>query len=124
MASQVLSGTSNPSYTNNTGQNVRIIINYMRSSSNTITLNWANNATATSNSVLAIGKDLCFFVGSDNYGELDFPAYVAKNFVLSGSRTSLDTKINTALPTEIMLSPNQTFSASCGIYNILVITES
>ena len=29
MASQVLSGASNPSYTNNTGQNVRVVINYM-----------------------------------------------------------------------------------------------
>ena len=30
MASQVLSGSSNPSYTNNTGQNVRVVINFMR----------------------------------------------------------------------------------------------
>ena len=30
MASQVLSGTSNPSYTNNTGENVRVVINFMQ----------------------------------------------------------------------------------------------
>lgn len=38
MASQVLSGASNPSYTNNTGQNVRIIFNFL---SNATSVNWA-----------------------------------------------------------------------------------
>ncbi len=45
MASEVRSGTSNPSYTNNTGQNVRIVINYMKSllssGSARISLTWA-----------------------------------------------------------------------------------
>lgn len=53
MASQVLSGASNASYTNNTGQNVRLIINYM---SNVTSMTWAGvtvNASATT-----IGKDI------------------------------------------------------------------
>jgi hypothetical protein len=29
-----------------------------------------------------------------------------------------------ALPTEIFLSPNQSFSATCGAYNIIAMTES
>ena len=39
MASQVLSGTGDVTYTNNTGQNVRIVINYMRiyNTSSTVT---------------------------------------------------------------------------------------
>lgn len=40
MASQILSGASNPSYTNNTGQNVRLVINHM---SNTTQVSWAGN---------------------------------------------------------------------------------
>lgn len=58
MASQILSGASNPSYTNNTGQNVRIIINYMYSDSNdVITLNWAG-VSITEGSIEAIGKNI------------------------------------------------------------------
>jgi len=53
MASQVLSGATNASYTNNTGQNVRLIINYM---SNVTSMTWANvNVTAESTT---IGKDI------------------------------------------------------------------
>ena len=33
MSAQVLSGSSDATYTNNTGENVRVIINYMQSSS-------------------------------------------------------------------------------------------
>jgi hypothetical protein len=53
MASQVLSGATNASYTNNTGQNVRLIINYM---SNVTSMTWAGvNVTA---SATTIGKDI------------------------------------------------------------------
>lgn len=38
MAAQVLSGSSNPSYTNNTGQNVRLVINSLR---NCTAISWA-----------------------------------------------------------------------------------
>lgn len=53
MASQVLSGAANASYTNNTGQNVRLIINYM---SRVTSMTWAGvNVTA---SATTIGKDI------------------------------------------------------------------
>ena len=53
MASQVLSGATNASYTNNTGQNVRLIINYM---SRVTSMTWAGvNVTASSTT---IGKDI------------------------------------------------------------------
>ena len=35
MAATVLSGTGNVSYTNNTGQNVRIVTNYLKAQANT-----------------------------------------------------------------------------------------
>lgn len=53
MASQVLSGAVNASYTNNTGQNVRLIINYM---SNVTSMTWAG-VTVTASST-TIGKDI------------------------------------------------------------------
>ena len=40
MASQILSGSQNPSYTNNTGQNVRLVINHM---AEVTQINWAGN---------------------------------------------------------------------------------
>lgn len=38
MASQVISGIANPTYTNNTGQNVRVILNFL---SRPTSINWA-----------------------------------------------------------------------------------
>lgn len=52
MASQVLSGTSNPSYTNNTGQNVRLLMNYI---ANCTSMTWAG-VTVTGDST--VGKDV------------------------------------------------------------------
>jgi hypothetical protein len=75
MASQVISGTSNPSYTNSTGKNVRIIFNFL---SRATSVNWAGASANAS----------------------------------SGP-----------LPAEIMLASNQTFSAICGPYNIVVVKE-
>jgi len=75
MASQVISGNSNPTYTNNTGQNVRVILNFL---SRPTTVSWAGVSSNAS----------------------------------SGP-----------LPSEVLLAPNQTFSAICGPYNILVIKE-
>lgn len=53
MASQVLSGATNASYTNNTGQNVRLIINYM---TDVTSMTWAG-VGVTSNST-TIGKSI------------------------------------------------------------------
>jgi hypothetical protein len=72
MASQVLNGPSNPSYTNNTGQNVRIVINFMYSnSSDNITLNWAG-LSVTEGNIEAIGKHIA--CGNAYYGDyFQFP---------------------------------------------------
>jgi hypothetical protein len=58
MASQVLSGSSNPSYTNNTGQNVRILINYM---ANCTSMTWAG-VTVTGSSAV-VSKDTMEILG-------------------------------------------------------------
>jgi hypothetical protein len=111
MASQVLSGSSNPSYTNNTGQNVRVIINYMNSPAypdgGTIRMSWAGiSVSSSSNKVKAIGKNLA----AGYFGNLSLYSYTKDDDI--------------SLPTEIMLAPSQTFSAVCGAYNIVIIPEN
>ena len=101
MAAQVLSGSSNPSYTNNTGQNVRVIINYMSSPT---AVSWGG-VSATATNASAIGRNVA---GISTVGS-------ANNATGTGAF---------ALPTELMLSTSQTFSATCGAYNIVVIPEA
>ena len=109
MASQVLSGSSNVSYTNNTGQNVRIVINYMASPTS---MSWSGGSSSSTNT-LAIGRNLAFYVGTSG-------AATANN----ASPIDAVEGVNFAHPTEIMLASGQTFSATCGAYNIVVIPEA
>lgn len=136
MASQVLSGTSNVSYTNTTGQNVRIVINYMASANvdiggttiRRINLSWAG-VTVTADYVQSIGRNLAFsmggLVGSTTGTGI---AMAANNMAIvdssgGGAPIPLES-VNTSLPTEIMLAAGQSFSATCGAYNIAVIPEA
>ncbi len=124
MASQVLSGSSNVSYTNNTGQNVRIVINYMAGATATIpstgqtygaiTMSWAG--VSAGGAIAAIGRNLAF----NNYEG----AGITANNALGNAFYNPANIYDGALPTELMLSPGQTFSASCGAYNIVVIPEA
>ena len=140
MASQVLSGASNPTYTNNTGQNVRVVINYMVGSSVvlsgtsgptlvSITLNWAG-VSARAN-LSSIGRNLAFFSGNQSTitsstTPTEIESYAVANnalgFIPLGFQNAPSS--SGALPTELMLAPGQTFSATCGIYNIVVIPEA
>jgi hypothetical protein len=103
MASQVLNGSGSVSYTNNTGQNVRVIINYMSSSTGLI-VSWAGvNATGGTGGT-AIGRNLALQISRTfSSGGVTITA----NNASSNATTSI-----IALPTEIMLAPGQTFSAS------------
>jgi hypothetical protein len=111
MASEVKSGTGNFTYTNSTGQNVRVVINFMR---NPTSMNWAGTSVSSTN-VIAIGRNLAFSTRfSDN------STISANNMCISETSTSS----NASFPTEIMLSATQTFTATCGAYNIVVIPEA
>ena len=165
MASEVLSGSSNPTYTNNTGQNVRIVINFMSSTtSGEITLNWAG-VSVTQGNIEAIGKNIASASGF--YGDFGFSGFApyswwkkiqqtfypsaslgTQNLALRypGASTTIDADFNrkgwkrffregstteitvfsfaVAFPIEIFLRPNQTFSAICGVYNIIAIPEA
>ena len=109
MASQVLSGTSNVSYTNNTGQNVRIVINFMANVSN---MTWAGTVTTSSTAAAGgIGRNLAFWYRGG-----------ASSAIGNNGWNNSDNDF--CYPTEIMLSAGQTFSATCGAYNILIIPEA
>lgn len=131
MASQVLSGSSNPSYTNNTGQNVRVVINFM---SSVTTISWAGvSASAAS---CTIGRNLAYtnreeltglrgtaekpFSGSGDGTPLAIPPAPVSVSVASKNHLGSEG----ALPTELILASGQTFSATCGAYNIVVIPEA
>ena len=118
MAATVLSGSSNVTYTNSTGQNVRVIINYMKTPT---AMSWAG-VSETATNVLAIGRNLAFNSGLLSTGLLSgsTAAINSNNMcMLTGSESA-----EAALPTEIMLAAGQTFSATCGAYNIVIIPEA
>lgn len=99
MASQVLSGNSNPSYTNTTGQNVRLILNVLE---NITSISWGGVTTNLSDVVF--GQKLPLDGSGGTYGT-------------TGT-------FRVAPPYQIALASGQSFSATCGKYNILVITEN
>lgn len=122
MASEVFSGTSNFSYTNSTGQNVRIIVNYARASNtNNVTMSWGSvGAVSISyNNVGAFGRNLASFISFVNTdtGSVSITA----NNVVPTSNSIEDT---IGFPTEIMISNGHTFSLSnINAYNIAIIKE-
>jgi hypothetical protein len=108
MASQVLSGSSNVSYTNNTGQNVRIVINYMKSGGSNISMNWAGVSVNANLSI--IGRNLAF-------SDINFSNTIIANNAFSPGGPG-------GLPTELMLASGQTFTVTgINAYNIVVIPE-
>lgn len=152
MASQVLSGSSNPSYTNNTGQNVRILINYMASCTS---MTWAGVTVSGSSS--AVGKEVmtingelrtAFLPGGTGTGPLEVAGKATGTTSISGGNITvasvsvrsqdlfgfvsdsanifyvpLTVTRGGSFPNELVLSNGQSFSAVSGAYNILVIKE-
>jgi len=100
MASQVLSGSTDVGYTNNTGQNVRVIINYMGGTD--ISISWAG-VSVSSTGLSAIGRNL---------------AYTSASSTSSNNSLTLDlTGTAAALPTEIMLGQsNRNTKSASGIW--------
>ena len=128
MASTVLSGSSNVSYTNNTGQNVRVVINYMSGDPDPSTgypyiyMSFGSSGTISA-IVRAIGRNLAFSTGIGGGSGGIYAAISANNMAASDSPSGYEFN-NVALPTEVMLAAGQSFSATCGPYNIVVIPEA
>jgi hypothetical protein len=129
MAATVLSGDGSFTYTNTTGGNVRVIINYYtnyRSTNNGTShflMSWgtptvsidSGSGQAITTQVITFGRNLAHSTGG---------IAISANNMLGSNATA-------ALPTEIMLPPGQTFTVTAkdsarplGPYNIVVIPEA
>lgn len=153
MASQVLSGSSNPTYTNNTGQNVRLLFNYI---ANCTSMTWAG-VTVTGSST--VGKDVmtingevrAFSAPTNNTGDITVDSGIAQGSLNIGNPDQLlveepliRSQQNVGkeqsespnayyiplsispggdFPSELVLASGQAFSALSGAYNIVVIKE-
>jgi hypothetical protein len=150
MATQALNGSGNVSYTNQTGKNIRLIINYININAATqnVTFSWGNNGQyVVSGLNFSFGKNLAFSrlentstsrvrsisgTGANSSSADIRQSPSSKNLVaVDFSDTSSGTSPNRPLgvPMEYMLSPSQTFNISGGVgsvgaYNILTITEN
>ena len=135
MAAQILSGTGGVSYTNSTGQNVRIIINYMIVYRSATSMSWTgDNGTAElrPNNNATIGKELAYVVrGKEQTDSTSGSSKViTTNHGQRVSITSGGAVLGSAenlggMPTEIALGPGYTFSTSpTGKYNITIIPEA
>ena len=118
MAAQVLSGTGNVSYTNTTGQNVRVVINLIRMYNIPGTLTLPGGITMDIKEYTVLGKSMAFANpgGVSLYGEKGGqPEGYANGF---------------AVPTEFALANGDTFSISSTTstsirgYNIIIIPEA
>tara|TARA_R100000030_G_scaffold73180_1_gene56492 strand:- start:238 stop:642 length:405 start_codon:yes stop_codon:yes gene_type:complete len=133
MASQVLTGTGDVTYTNNTGQNVRIVINYMRidndSSQNfgSITVSFGGVSTNVRTYGGAVGRGIAGTVRDTGSG-----ATASQNYAQDLTKQSHQSE---AVPLEIILAPTETFSVvgnansgvaniTLGAHNIVVIPEA
>ena len=132
MASQILTGTGGVSYTNSTGQNVRIVINYMSVQASATTMQWTgDNGTAEvrANATCTIGKDLGY--QSIAVEQTDSTSGASKVITTNyGQRVSTTQGHGNSadlggLPTEIALGPDHTFTASpLTSYTIIIIPEA
>lgn len=139
MASQVFSGSGAFAYTNNTGQNVRVIINFIKAEF----ANYSSGTTGPSVNITWAGVTINTRAGSDKivFGRnLAIANYSSSNNIQNtnavlDSGSSGDSN-GIAAPTEIMLAPGQTFSMQGDLnrdinlstvitaYNIVVIPEA
>lgn len=127
MAATVLNGTGNVSWTNNTGGNVRVIINYFGANSadgttngKGITMN-VGGATISAQYTKVIGKNLGLHSGSLPSGNI---AAFGQNLTVS----SEDFTAEQALPVEFYLASTQritiTLTGGTASYSIVIIPEN
>jgi hypothetical protein len=133
MAATVLTGTGTANYTNSTGDNVRVIINYFGSSnSSNDSLGYGislvvGSASFTAPGATSIGKNLALNSGflASSTTQIAF----GNSINMTVRNNSTDEVENQSLPVEFYLQSGQTFSMSLGNggtaqYNILVIPEA
>ena len=130
MASQVLSGSGEVTYTNNTGQNVRIVINYMKFTNSdsinfgSITVSFGGVSTTIRTYGGTIGRGIA---GTTRGGSNASSGPSGQNFAKDISQTG---EIE-GVPLELIIAPTETFSVvgnaatmTIAAYNIVVIPEA
>ena len=117
MAAQVLSGTGNVSYTNSTGQNVRVVINYLKNITATGTMSFQGVTVELAQSGI-FGKTLAYANQNDGGGS-------------NSMATMNPQQAAGGIPLEIALSNGETFSITNSSsstyiegYNIIIIPEA
>ena len=122
MAAQVLSGSGNVSYTNSTGQNVRLVINYLE-------LDNVGGDTTVSFPGNAIRLEANYVYGKT----LAYKSSNSTNRIVSSmaaARSTYNVSEITPLPLEIALANGDTFSitgntsANIKGYNCIIIPEA
>ena len=123
MAAQVLSGNGNVSYTNSTGQNVRLVINYFEVGNlgGTPVVSFPG-CSITVNQGSVYGKTLAYRAGTNTNDTMSSDMSTAIAAV-----GAIDT---VGLPLEIALANGDTFSINSSTsanikgYNIIIIPEA
>jgi len=126
MAATVLNGEGSVSYTNNTGQNVRIVINYLSNYGNaTGTISFTNSNGS--------GFDLSLRNDTAIGRNLAFSSYATTGAITANMSNTTDQSFgnsvsNEGIPLEVALAAGGTFSITISNnaikYNILVIPEA
>jgi len=127
MAAQVLSGTGALAYTNNTGENVRIVINFLRTGHiQSATMSWGGGASIEIVPNCSMGRNLATLDVVERMGTANeiWTMSIAGANAHTGHAGGFE-----GAPTELGLANGDTFSISDGgglgnRYNILVIPES
>ena len=115
MAAQVLGGTGNVSYTNSTGQNVRVVINYLKAEGPgpAMSINTGGaSITPDMTNKAVYGKSIAYVTGTGAHG-----AYAWAHS--SGAEVE-------GVPIEFGLANGGTFSitGANNMYNIVIIPEA
>ena len=118
MAAQVLSGTGPLTYTNNTGENVRIVINFIDVGSTAARMSFGGGASVPLDGGNRYGKNLAFRSAS---------SHASMNGINVDGGNSQGGR--PGVPMELGLASGDTFSISSpsqgpANYNIIVIPES
>ena len=108
--------------------NCRLLVNFIKASSSTITMRWGHSVNynqVTSPDMNCIGRELAQVYISDNDTNGDFKDWPAKR-ITNGFQAASDAAGMTttmAYPLQIYLKSGEIFDLTCGAYSLSVITE-
>jgi hypothetical protein len=111
--------------------NTRLLINYIKDSSSTITMRWGNSVNynqVTSSDMKSIGRELSALYMSNDDCNFYFPffGWIKAHRLTRGFHGASDIGGMTttmAYPLELFLKSGEIFDLTCGAYSISVITE-